>query len=778
MDDAQSTQRTYSLGVDIGTTYSAAAIVRDTADAHGRSAEICTLGTIAAQIPTVVVFRADGEVLIGEAAERRATSEPARTAREFKRRLGDPVPIIVGGTPYGAEALMAQVLAAIVAQVTQRQGGEPDTVVLSHPANYTDYKRGLLLEAARLAGLDISRVMLIPEPEAAATAYAEQERIGIGETVAVYDLGGGTFDAAVVRASDVGFQMLGVPEGMERLGGIDFDQAVLAHVDAALGGLISGADATDEQVRAGQARVREECRRAKEALSTDTDATIDVSMPGVQTQVRLTREEFEQMVRPRVAETVQALSRTIASAGLTANDIDRVLLVGGSSRMPIVAQVLRESLGRPVSLDADPKLAIAIGAAFAGAPAIQPEAALHAVAALAPGVSTVPSTDRPRRRVVGVALVAGLAMSAGAVYFVSNGNDETRAPTDAAGNDSVATSTVNTNTVTTNTVPSDASAPDTVVTESTVGLVSGGVERVAFNGELGEAGIPGPALEATAPAALTAIAVAPNGDVYAATEGPLIVRLADGQATVAADISSIAGSINGLAVGSDGTLFLSTPAGVVRVVDGSAELILDGPANGLSAELGALTLDGGGNLYVADNGTARIIRRAPDGALTLVAGTGVLASAALTPTEGEPAVTTQIGFVSGLVVTRDGSLLISDATLLRVRSVARDGTITSLAGGGTVDSDSFAGAPPSPGMPARDLAFASLTGLSVDVQGSAVVADGVSMMIFAVGVDGNLERASPVDVAPAIGLAVSPAGTWLFSDGSALWGAPGSVVID
>ncbi len=320
MPEDESPRGTFSLGIDIGTTYSAAAIVRIVPPSTSRVAEVCALGTIAAQIPTVVLHREDSEVLIGEAAERRSASEPTRTAREFKRRLGDPVPIIVGGTPYGAEALMAEVLAAIVAQVTQREGQRPRT-----------------------------------------------------------------FDAAIVRDTANGFELLGTPEGMERLGGIDFDQAVLSHVDAVLGGLISGADSSDALVRAGQARLRDECRSAKETLSTDTDATISVSIPGVQTEVRLTRDELEQMVRPRVAETVKALQRTIASAGLSPDDIDRVLLVGGSSRMPIVAQVLRESIGRPVSVDANPKLAIAIGAAFSGAPAASERVEADAPSAAKPG---------------------------------------------------------------------------------------------------------------------------------------------------------------------------------------------------------------------------------------------------------------------------------------------------------------------------------------------------------------------------------------------------------
>ncbi|MDQ1495243.1 MAG: molecular chaperone DnaK, partial [Actinomycetota bacterium] len=360
----------YSLGIDVGTTYSAAAVARDAGPV-----EVCTLGTTSQSIPSVVVLREDGEILTGEAAERRAPGEPGRTAREFKRRLGDPIPIIIGSTPYGAEALMALVIRDIVAAVTTREGSAPDVVVLTHPANYSDYKRDLLAEAARLAGLDLARVRFVTEPQAAAVAYASQRRVEPGEVVAVYDFGGGTFDAAVVRKDEGhGFTLLGRPEGMERLGGIDVDQAVLAHVDQAVAGLVSATDTADPAARSAAVRLREEVRRAKEALSADTDATIAVSLPGLQTEVRLTREELEGMIRPRVTETVEALRRAVASTGLTMDDVSRVLLVGGSSRIPLVGLLVRELTGRPIAVDAHPKLAIASGAAIIGADAFRPAA--------------------------------------------------------------------------------------------------------------------------------------------------------------------------------------------------------------------------------------------------------------------------------------------------------------------------------------------------------------------------------------------------------------------
>ncbi len=345
----------YVLGIDLGTTYSAAAV------AEGDRVDIVQLGSRAATIPSIVVLRDDGEILVGDAAERRAGSEPARAAREFKRRLGDPTPMIVGGSPFGAEALMAQVLRAIVKQVSDERGEPPSLIAVTHPASYGDYKLDLLRQMVRQA--EAGEAVFIPEPVAAAVHYASQERIEPGSTVAVYDFGGGTFDAAVLRKTDSGsFEILGRPEGLERLGGIDFDEAVFSHVAETLGRAALEGDG-GATARAAIGRLREECRDAKESLSADTEATIPVLLPAIQTEVRLTRAELEDIVRPRVRETAAALERSVRSAGLGIEDIDRILLVGGSSRIPLVGQVLREMTGRPISRDAHPKHAIALGAA-------------------------------------------------------------------------------------------------------------------------------------------------------------------------------------------------------------------------------------------------------------------------------------------------------------------------------------------------------------------------------------------------------------------------------
>ncbi|GGQ82401.1 Hsp70 family protein [Couchioplanes azureus] len=368
----------YALGIDLGTTFTAAAIWRD-----GR-AETVSLGDRSAAIPSVVLLRQDETFLTGDAAHRRGLSEPQRVAREFKRRLGDTTPILLGGVPQSAEALMSRLLRWVVDEVAGREGGLPTALCVSHPANWGPYKMDLFRQAIRMAGLDLP-VTYTTEPEAAAVNYTQQQRVEPGTVVAVYDLGGGTFDAAVLRKTATGFEVMGQPEGIERLGGSDFDAAVFHHVRTALDGKLEELDEDDPAVINAVARLRDECVQAKEALSADTDTTIPVLLPDVSTEIRLTRAEFETMVRPALHTSVEALQRALRSADCAPEQVHSVLLAGGSSRMPIVSQLVGSELGRPVVVDAHPKHSVALGAAWlAGGALTRPASAAGAVPSPAP----------------------------------------------------------------------------------------------------------------------------------------------------------------------------------------------------------------------------------------------------------------------------------------------------------------------------------------------------------------------------------------------------------
>ncbi len=396
----------YQLGIDLGTTFTCAAVSRSSGEP-----EVVTLGSRGATIPSVIFVGTDGGVVVGDAAERRAVTDPDRVVREFKRRIGDPTPVMVGGRPWAPQDLSARLVRWVVDRVAEREGGPADRIAVTHPASWGQHKKEMLTSALAAQGLT---VQFLAEPQAAAMSYAANERVPGGSTIAVYDFGGGTFDAAVVRKRDTGFGLVGRPEGLERLGGIDFDQAVFEHVLEGMPDAFAELDDTDPAVLSAVARIRRECTEAKEALSSDTEVSIPVLLPASRGSVRLHRSEFEAMIRPQVEDTVSALRSAVISAGLAPDQLTAVLLVGGSSRIPLVAQLVSEQLSRPVAVDADPKNAIAKGAALSLSP--QPaESWPGAPGAAAAGAHAAPGAPpaRPPRPGMAPAMAPGMAPPAG-----------------------------------------------------------------------------------------------------------------------------------------------------------------------------------------------------------------------------------------------------------------------------------------------------------------------------------------------------------------------------
>lgn len=393
----------YRVGIDFGTTFTAAAVHRD----GEQAVELVPLGDNKAAVASVVYVAPDGGLVMGDAAARRAVTDPDRVVREVKRRIGDETPLLVAGTPIEAHTIAACFVRWVVDRVTEREGAPPEGLALTHPASWGRHKCALLTEALAAQGIGATR--LVPEPAAAAFAYAASRNVPPGAAVGVYDLGGGTFDAAIVRRlDDGGFSIAGSPEGIESLGGVDFDEAVFAHVRAAIGPQWTELDFEDPLVRTAAAALRRECTEAKEALSADTDVTIPVMLPGVSMRVRMVRTELEQLVAPAIAETVEAMRRACASAGLGPDELSAVLLAGGSSRIPLVAQRVSAALDRPVTVDADPKSVVASGAALSIAPAVVEASRPEPTTIIAPAVAN-PGRWSRRGFVVGVSIAACLA---------------------------------------------------------------------------------------------------------------------------------------------------------------------------------------------------------------------------------------------------------------------------------------------------------------------------------------------------------------------------------
>lgn len=349
---------TYVLAVDIGTSRTAASTARITTTGNIETRRFA-LGRQRESAPSAV-FVAPDELLFGEAAERRGLAQPERLVREFKRRIGDDVPVVVGSRGYAAEDLFAQTVSWVVDAVAEREGGQPEAIIATIPATWGDYRRSLV--AAALAREISCPVELITEPVAAAWHYRATAPLGEDRVLAVYDLGGGTFDVALVTGgTDGAAQLIGTPAGISDFGGADFDDLVLRHAIAAAG-LSDAALTGDPAVRVALAALRRECVEAKEALSFDSEAAIPVLVGGVGSTVRLTRSEFEGLVDAGIERTIDVLQSSLESADVGTR-LDAILLTGGSSRIPRVAQLLSERFDAPIAVDADPKAIVSLGAA-------------------------------------------------------------------------------------------------------------------------------------------------------------------------------------------------------------------------------------------------------------------------------------------------------------------------------------------------------------------------------------------------------------------------------
>jgi actin-like ATPase involved in cell morphogenesis len=385
--DAGSGAVRYGLGIDLGTSFTSAAV-------HGADGTRMVPLSRQVVVPSVAYAAPDGSLLTGFAAQDAARGgELGRVARGFKRRIGDPTPLVLGGTAYSPDALMAAQLRDVLGYVTHGEGGPPDTVVLTCPAIWGPYRREHFDEVPRLAGVPSSHVLT--EPEAVATHYSMERRLGDGEVVAVYDLGGGTFDTTILRMRAGEMEILGTPEGIEHMGGMDFDETLLAHIDDRFDGAVSALDLSDPRAAAMLADIRGLCVRAKEELSIEPDILLTVPLPGGPRQLTITRLELNDMLRPSVRLTTDALRRTISSAGLRPEDVSAILLAGGSSRIPLVDQMVSEEFGRPVRKTLHPKFTVALGGAAMSARVAAAKAAPPVTPANQPIPAQGPPTPPP-----------------------------------------------------------------------------------------------------------------------------------------------------------------------------------------------------------------------------------------------------------------------------------------------------------------------------------------------------------------------------------------------
>ncbi|MGH8574766.1 MAG: Hsp70 family protein, partial [Gammaproteobacteria bacterium] len=300
----------------------------------------------------------DGSMLVGSAAEPLVLSDPDRVFRGFLSYVGEPSEPEPGRSPA---ALTARLVRWVVDAVADQEGEPPDEITLAHPAVWGP---GECCEVqAALTEFGLPSVVLVPVPLTAATTYAAQCDVMTGDTIAIYDLGA-SFSASVLRREGTAFTLLGEPQVIEDGGGGRFDEAILARVLDELGDQVAAPDLDDEAVLAGMAQLLAACVAAREALYNQPEVTISVSLPDLQAEVRLTRDELDTLIATPLRATMTALRAAITAAALTPSVISTVVVTGGCARMPQVARLLTADLGRPLAVLPDPELAAARGAAY------------------------------------------------------------------------------------------------------------------------------------------------------------------------------------------------------------------------------------------------------------------------------------------------------------------------------------------------------------------------------------------------------------------------------
>ena len=370
------------LGIDFGTS-NTVAMVRAT---DGRVRPLLFDGS--PLLPSAVYLNVDGRVLVGRDAERNARIDPSRFEPNPKRRIDDGQ-VFLGGAELAVPSLFGHVLGQVSVEARRQLGGPPTDVRLTHPARWGERRRSVLVEAARLAGLPKPR--LIPEPVGAASYFTSilGTAVPVGRSIAVYDLGGGTFDATVVRRTPAGFEVL-AEEGLADVGGLDFDHAIVEYFGRTYGQthgdlwsrLVSPVDSGDRRQRR---LLYEDVRGVKETLSRTASA--DIHLPALEVDAHVTREELERLVRGPLERTVGCLRQAIASARLEPRDLVGIFLVGGSSRIPLAAHLLHSELGvAPTTLE-QPETVVVEGALCIGSPPVARPAARQ--------VSAPPQPQRP-----------------------------------------------------------------------------------------------------------------------------------------------------------------------------------------------------------------------------------------------------------------------------------------------------------------------------------------------------------------------------------------------
>ncbi|POX56762.1 molecular chaperone DnaK [Streptomyces sp. Ru71] len=350
-----------SVGIDLGTTNSVVSVL------EGGEPTVITNTEGARTTPSVVAFAKNGEVLVGEVAKRQAVTNVERTARSVKRHVGDhawrfPEKGDIDGKRYTAQEVSARVLQKLKRDAEAYLGEDVTDAVITVPAYFDDSQRQATKEAGEIAGLNVLRI--VNEPTAAALAYGLDK--GNDQTVLVFDLGGGTFDVSLLEMGD-GVIEVKATNGDTRLGGDDWDQRIVDHLVKQFKNHY-GVDLSQDKMAVQ--RLREAAEKAKIELSSSTETTINLpyvtaSAEGpLHLDEKLTRAQFQQLTADLLERCRGPFQNAVRDAGISVKDIDHVVLVGGSTRMPAVTELVKELTGKEPHKGVNPDEVVAVGASL------------------------------------------------------------------------------------------------------------------------------------------------------------------------------------------------------------------------------------------------------------------------------------------------------------------------------------------------------------------------------------------------------------------------------
>lgn len=347
------------LGIDLGTTNSEVAIL------HNGRIEVVEVSPGERRLPSCVGLADDGSTLIGNSARNQLALHPERTIHSVKRHMGKEVDLTLGDQHYSPQEISAMILRRLKEIAEQQSGERYQRAVITVPAFFSDAQRQATREAGEIAGLSVERI--INEPTAAAVAYEGEHSEPL--TILVYDLGGGTFDVSVVRIEQQVVEVL-ASHGNNQLGGDDFDQLI---AEMLMDHLQQEHEVDITESLQAMARIRDAAERAKLALSDSPYYTVEeenlIQHKGrsIHLSLELSRDDYEQAISSLINETMQAIHTALDGANLSVAELDRVLLVGGSTRTPLIQQRIKKELGIDPRFDIDPDLCVAQGAATQGA---------------------------------------------------------------------------------------------------------------------------------------------------------------------------------------------------------------------------------------------------------------------------------------------------------------------------------------------------------------------------------------------------------------------------